>query len=66
MEERPKKRGLNWGITFSRTTSEGHAGAENESAAEDEGDQRKQEHGGHEEDELKQENHLRPFEMSMM
>ena len=49
-----------------RMASEGHAGAENESAAEDEGDQRKQEHGGHEEDELKQENHLRPFDMSIM
>lgn len=46
--------------------SEGHAGAEDEGAAEDEGDQGKQEHGGHEEDELKHGNHLRPFDMSMM
>lgn len=46
--------------------NEGHTGAENESAAKDEGDQGKQEHGGHEEDELKHGNHLRPFEMSMM
>ena len=66
MEERPKKRGLNWGITFSRTTSEGHAGAEDEGAAENEGDQGEQEHTGHEEDELKHGNHLRPFDMSIM
>jgi len=46
--------------------SEGHAGAEDEGAAEDKGDQGKQEHGGHEEDEFKHGNHLRPFEMSMM
>ena len=46
--------------------SEGHTGAENESAAEDEGDQGEQEHTGHEEDELKHGNHLRPFDMSIM
>ena len=46
--------------------SEGHTGAENESAAEDKGDQGEQEHGGHEKDELKHENHLRPFDMSIM
>ena len=46
--------------------SEGHAGTKDEGAAKDEGNQGKQEHGSHEEDELKQENHLRPFEMSMM
>ena len=46
--------------------SEGPTGAENESAAEDEGDQGEQEHGGHEKDELKHENHLRPFDMSIM
>lgn len=49
-----------------RMISEGHTGAENESAAKDEGDQGKQEHGGHEEDELKHGNHLRPFDMSIM
>jgi hypothetical protein len=46
--------------------SEGHASAENESTAEDEGNQGEQEHGGHEEDELKHGNHLRPFDMSMI
>lgn len=49
-----------------RMIGEGHAGAKDESAAENEGDQGKQEHGGHKEDELKHGNHLRPFEMSMM
>lgn len=38
--------------------SEGPTDAENESATEDEGDQRKKEHGGHEEDELKHGDHL--------
>ena len=37
--------------------SEGHTGAENESASEDEGDQGKQKHEGHEEDELEHQNH---------
>lgn len=55
-----------WRRAFIRMISEGHTGAENESAAEDEGDQGKQEHGGHEEDELKHGNHLRPFDMSIM
>ena len=40
-----------------RMIGEGHAGAEDESAAKDEGDQREQEHPGHEEDELKHQNH---------
>ena len=48
---------LGWRGAFMRMASEGHAGAENESAAEDEGDQRKQEHGGHEEDEFEHQNH---------
>lgn len=47
-----------WRGAFARIVSEGHTGAENESAAEDEGDQRKKEHGGHEEDELKHGDHL--------
>lgn len=55
-----------WRGAFVRMVSEGHAGAENESAAKDEGNQGKQEHGGHEEDELKHGNHLRPFDMSIM
>lgn len=38
--------------------SEGHTGAENESAAEDEGDQGEQEHASHEENELKHGDHL--------
>lgn len=37
--------------------SEGHAGAEDESADKDEGNQGKQEHGGHEENELEHQNH---------
>lgn len=49
-----------------RTISEGHAGAEDESAAKDEGDQGKQEHPGHEKHEFEHGDHLRPFDMSMM
>lgn len=64
MIETPSASG--WRGAFLGMLSEGHAGAEDESAAEDEGEQRKKEHGGHEEDELKHGNHLRPFDMSMM
>ena len=55
-----------WRGAFMGMVSEGHAGAENEGAAKDEGDQGKQEHPGHEKHEFEHGDHLRPFDMSMM
>ena len=46
-----------WRGTFVEMVSEGHAGAEDKSAAKDEGNQGKQEHRGHEENELEHQNH---------